>query len=133
MKLISVGDKVINLEKVIMVDPELNMITMEGGIKLDLNNEDIEKFVREYNYYDTDEVAKLITKVAKAVVANPEYMTKEEIKNQLTLKVRYHSLEKDLKELTGGKKLKDLSVNELIKAYRSIMDIIKEIDEKSPF
>lgn len=133
MKLISVGDKVINLEKVTIVDPGLGVIYLQDGNKVDVNSDELEKFVREYNYYDTDEVSRLLKKVAKAVVANPEYMTQEEIKNQLTLKVRYHGLEKDLKDLTDGKKLKELSVNELIKVYKEIMEIIKKIDEDSPF
>jgi len=133
MKIVHIGDHLINLDKVIRLDLRRRTLHLDSNNEIELTEEEVEQFVFNYNLYDTDETKLLLQRLARVVTSNPEYLTKEGIQEQITIKVRYHKLEKYFKEITEGKKLKDLSLTKLLTVYKLIQEKVKEIDDNSPF
>jgi len=133
MKIVHIGDNLINLDKVIRLDLKTNTLYLESNIKVDLSEKESEDFVFSYNLYDTDETKLLLQRLTRVVTSNPEYLTKEGIQEQITIKVKYHKLEDYFKEVTEGVKLKDLPLTKLLTVYKLIQEKVKEIDDNSPY
>lgn len=133
MKIVQIGRNLINLDKVIYLSLDNNKLTLEGDVKIELSGQEIDDFIFNYNLYDTDETKTLLERVARVVLSNPEYLTKEGIQEQITIKVKYHQLEDYFKEISEGVKLRELPLNKLLNVYRLIMDKIKEIEKDLPY
>ena len=133
MKLIQIGTKLINLDTVIIVDLKLSLLKLRDNIDIELSKEDIDLFVKQYNLYDTDETKLLLERVSKVVTTNPKYLTKDGIREQLTIKVKYYNLESEFKDLSEGKKMKELSISQLISIYKEIESKIEEIEKDMGF
>jgi hypothetical protein len=133
MKIIHIGRHLINLDKVICIDLNSNTLFLDSNIKIELSGEEAEQFVFDYNLYDTDETKVLLERLTRVVTSNPEYLTKEGIQEQITIKVRYHKLEEYFKEITEGTKLKELPLTKLLTVYKLIQEKVKEIDDESPY
>lgn len=133
MKIVQIGRNLINLDKVIYLSLDNNKLTLEGDVKIELSGQEIDDFIFNYNLYDTDETKTLLERVARVVLSNPEYLTKEGIQEQITIKVKYHQLEDYFKEISEGVKLKELPLNKLLNIYRLIMDKVKEIEKDLPY
>ncbi|NCC82029.1 MAG: hypothetical protein EOM04_07155 [Clostridia bacterium] len=133
MKIVHIGNHLINLDKVIHLDLQSNTLLLDSNNKIQLSEEETEQFVFNYNLYDTDETKLLLQRLTRVVTSNPEYLTKEGIQEQITIKVRYHKLEEYFKEVTEGTKLKNLPLPKLLTVYKLIQEKVKEIDDNSPY
>jgi hypothetical protein len=133
MKIINIGNYLINLDKVILVDTENRVLHLEDEKRIELTEQQVEEFVVSYNLSDTDETGLLLKVLTRAVMSNPEYLTREGIQERVTISVRYHKLEDYLKEITEGAKIKELPLNKLITVYKLIQEKVKEIEKEYPF
>jgi hypothetical protein len=133
MKIISIGTKLINLDKIILIDTEKQEIFLENDHSVVITEEELKDFVTQYNLYDTNEIKILLERVSRVVLTNPEYLTKEGIQEQIIMKVKYYKLEKKFKEITGGLKLKNLPIKKLMEVYREIMEITTQKQKEGPF
>jgi hypothetical protein len=133
MKIVHIGSNLINLDKVIRLNLENNQLILEEGERITLSEEEVNQFVFDYNLYDTDETKTLLQRITRVVTSNPEYLSKEGIQEQITIKVRYHKLEDYFKEVTEGIKLRDLPLPKLLTVYKLIQEKVKEIDNNSPY
>lgn len=133
MKIVSIGKSLINLDKVIYVDVEMQIVFLEDKHEIRLNENELEEFIFNYNLYDTDEVKFLLTRIGRIIASNPDYLTKEGIQEQITISVRWHKQEEYLKEITEGVKLKDLPLPKLLTVYKLIQEKVKEIEKDNPF
>jgi hypothetical protein len=133
MKIARIGRNLINLDKIIMFSEEDNVLILEENIRIQLNGTEVEDFIFNYNMYDTDETTLLLRRLARAVLSNPEYLTKEGMIEQITIIAKMKDKEKKVKELTEGKKLKDLSVSKLGEIYKNLLEEIKTMEAESPY
>ena len=133
MKIVHIGENLINLDSVSHINIQSKTLIMNNLEKIFLTEDELEQFVFEYNLYDTDTSKLLLERLARVVTSNPEYLTKEGIQEQITIKVKYHKLEDYFKELSGGVKLKQMPLNKLLSVYKEITEKVKEIDDNSAF
>ena len=110
MKIVHIGNHLINLDKVIHLDLQSKILYLDSNNEIELSEEETEQFVFNYNLYDTDETKLLLQRLTRVVTSNPEYLTKEGIQEQITIKVRYHKLEDYFKEVTEGKHITKILV-----------------------
>ena len=133
MKIVHIGNHLINLDKVIHLDLQSKTLYLDSNNEIELSEEEAEEFVFNYNLYDTDETKLLLQRLTRVVTSNPEYLTKEGIQEQIMIKVRYHKLEEYFKEVAEGTKLKDLQLPKLLPVYKLIQEKVKEINDKSQY
>lgn len=133
MKIVQIGQMLVNLDMIVYLNLEDYSLTMMGGDVIRLTRDDAEKFVKDYNYINTDEKELLLERVARVVLSNPEYLTKDGIQEQVTVMVKYHELEDYFKELAEGVKLKDITLTKLVVIYKKLQEKIKEIQKDLPY
>ncbi|NCU41510.1 MAG: hypothetical protein EOM19_02160 [Candidatus Moranbacteria bacterium] len=133
MKIVNIGNNLINLDKVVYLDIQRGTLFLESNKEIHMSEAEIEQFVFDYNMYDTDETKTLLERLTRVVTSNPEYLTKEGIQEQITIKVRYHKLEDYFKEISEGQKLKEMSLAKLLMVFKLIQEKVKEIEDEKPF
>jgi len=133
VKIVQIGRQLVNLDKIVMIDLNSNKLYLENEIEIELTGQELEQFVKDYNYMNTDERELLLDRVARVVLSNPEYLTKEGIQEQVTTMVKYHELEEYFKELAEGVKLKDIPLTKLVVIYKKLQEKIQEIRKGMPY
>lgn len=133
MKIIQIGQELVNLDMIIHLNLDNYTLTVVGGETIRLSREEAEKFVKDYNYLNTDEKELLLERVSRVVLSNPEYLTKEGIQEQVTVIVKYHELEDYFKELAEGTKLKDIPLTKLVVVYKKLQEKVREIRKDLPY
>lgn len=130
MKLIPIRDRFINLDSIEQVLTREKKIIFNSGNELEINDDDLEVFVKEYNLYDTDELAFITKRMADVLFNNPIFMTKEGMLNDIRLKVERYDLKDFVKNYNKDKKIKDLTHVELVNLYKAL---VEKIQEDMPF
>lgn len=130
MKLIPIRDRFINLDSIEQVLTREKKIIFNSGNELEINDDDLEVFVKEYNLYDTDELAFITKRMADVLFNNPIFMTREGMLNDIRLKVERYDLKDFIKDYNKGKKIKDLTHVELVNLYKAL---VEKIQEDMPF
>lgn len=130
MKLIPIRDRFINLDSIEQVLTREKKIIFNSGNELEINDDDLEVFVKEYNLYDTDELAFITKRMADVLFNNPIFMTKEGMLNDIRLKVERYDLKDFVKDYNKDKKIKDLTHVELVNLYKAL---VEKIQEDMPF
>lgn len=134
MKLINIGETLINLDKITMIDLDTMTIYFDKEFYHQFKNqEELDKFVFQYNLYDTEKSDLILERIARVVLSNPEYLTKEGIREQINIWVKYYQWEDWFKEISEGIKLKDLPTNKLMNVFKQIRDRIKEEELDAPY
>lgn len=133
MKLVQVGDKLINLDKVLYLDLETNQLHLQDEKVIDMSQHNIDSFVFDYNLLDTDEIRKAITSITRSVRLDPNLLSKDGLIETITIMVRMYHLTDDLKSLNEGRKLKELSISELVNTYLEIREKAEKIKEERGF
>lgn len=133
MKIVQIGTSLVNLDKIVRLNLDNYELILDNNESIILTGEEVEKFVKDYNYINTDEKELLLERVARVVLSNPEYLTKEGIQEQVTVMVKYHELEEYFKELAEGTKLKDINLGRLVIIYKKLQEKIKEIQKDMPY
>lgn len=125
MKIIPIGRNFVNLDKVIMITAERELI-LDGGNKINLSNEELHEFVKNYNLMDTDEVKDLTKKAIQVLFTNPQYLTEEGVRAEIKRLVDMHDLKDFVIKQNKGKKMKELNSAEVTELYKAIVEKIKK-------
>lgn len=133
MKIVKIGSNLINLDRVIHLSLETHALTLTDGEVIRMTPEEVDQFVKDYNMFDTDDRAVLSERIARVVLSNPQYLTKEGIQEQVTIYVKYHDLKEQFKEMSNGKKLREIGIGRLIDIYRELQEIQKEREKNLPY
>lgn len=133
MKLVKIGSNLVNLDRVIHLSLETHALTLTDGEVIRMTPEEVDQFVKDYNMFDTDDRAVLSERIARVVLSNPQYLTKEGIQEQVTIFVKYHDLKDEFKKMSNGKKLREIGIGRLIDIYRELQEIQKEREKNLPF
>ena len=131
MKIIPLGSRYINTDKVVMLNSE-NKLFMDGNVVIQLNDEEVQEFVKMYNLVNTDEWEVLLLKVSKVLLNHPVFMTRAGIEAEIKLNAERYDLKSFITEYNKinheGRKLKELNEKEIVSLHRAMIEKINEGD-----
>lgn len=133
MKLHQISSIAINIDAIEYIDMNENTIYFKSGSSLTLSNKELEFFVIKYNGQNTDEIENAVKSLLRIARLNPNLLTLDGMRDAIISLATRNGLQKTVKELTEGKKLKELTMDKLSKVYIEIVKQSEEIEKKLPF
>jgi len=133
MKIVQLNRYFVNIDRINYIDLSTYTIYMDNGIELKISEEILNLFIKKYNEINTNEFENSIKILADTLSRNSDLLTKRQLREQVIIAVRMNDLEDYLKEITGGKRLQDLSITKLVEVHRMIKTKIQSDHLELPF
>lgn len=133
MKIVQLNRYFVNIDRINYIDLSTFTIYMDNGIELKISEEILNLFIKKYNEINTNEFENSIKILADTLSRNSDLLTKRQLREQVIIAVRMNNLEDYLKEITGGKRLQDLSITKLVEVHRMIKTKIQSDHLELPF
>ena len=133
MKIVQLNRYFVNIDRINYIDLSTYTIYMDNGIELKISEEILNLFIKKYNEINTNEFENSIKILADTLSRNSDLLTKRQLREQVIIAVRMNDLEDYLKEITGGKRLQDLSITKLVEVHRMIKTKVQSDHLELPF
>lgn len=133
MKIVQLNRYFVNIDRINYIDLSTYTIYMDNGIELKISEEILNLFIKKYNEINTNEFENSIKILADTLSRNSDLLTKRQLREQVIIAVRMNNLEDYLKEITGGKRLQDLSITKLVEVHRMIKTKVQSDHLELPF
>ena len=133
MKIVQLNRYFVNIDRINYIDLSTFTIYMDNGIELKISEEILNLFIKKYNEINTNEFENSIKILADTLSRNSDLLTKRQLREQVIIAVRMNNLEDYLKEITGGKRLQDLSITKLVEVHRMIKTKVQSDHLELPF